>query len=53
LGAFDLCTPAWGARAAVVVGRPNDAWARALGRAAVMLGVLTSIGGVLYLLANT
>jgi C4-dicarboxylate transporter len=29
------------------------AWARALGSAAVMLGVLTSIGGVLYFLANT
>ena len=29
------------------------AWARALGGAAVMLGVLTSLGGVLYFLANT
>ena len=29
------------------------AWARALGGAAVVLGVLTSIGGVLYFLANT
>ena len=29
------------------------AWARALGGAAVMLGVLASLGGVLYFLANT
>jgi len=29
------------------------AWARALGGAAGMLGILTSIGGVLYFLANT
>ncbi|WP_148574895.1 hypothetical protein [Nocardioides caldifontis] len=29
------------------------AWARTLGGAAVMLGVLTSIGGVLYFVANT
>ena len=29
------------------------AWARALGAAAVMLGVLASLGGVLYFLANT
>ena len=29
------------------------AWARALGGAAVMLGVLASVGGVLYFLANT
>lgn len=29
------------------------AWARALGGAAVMLGILTSLGGVLYFLANT
>ena len=29
------------------------AWARALGSAAVMLGVLTSVAGVLYFLANT
>ncbi len=29
------------------------AWARALGGAAVMLGVLDCLGGVLYLLANT
>lgn len=28
-------------------------WARALGGAAVMLGILTSLGGVLYFLANT
>ncbi len=28
------------------------AWARALGGAAVMLGVLTSLGGVLYFLAS-
>ena len=28
-------------------------WARTLGGAAVMLGVLTSLGGVLYFLANT
>ena len=28
-------------------------WARALGGAAVMLGVLTCLGGVLYVLANT
>jgi hypothetical protein len=31
----------------------DAAWARTLGGAAVMLGVLTSLGGVLYLLANT
>ena len=31
----------------------HAAWARALGGAAVMLGVLTSLGGVLYFLANT
>ena len=36
-----------GARAAKV------AWARALGGAAVMLGLLCSVGGVLHLLANT
>jgi hypothetical protein len=29
------------------------AWARTLGGAAVMLGVLASLGGVLYFLANT
>ena len=29
------------------------AWARALGSAAVMLGVLASLGGVLYFLAYT
>ena len=29
------------------------AWARAMGGAAVMLGVLASLGGVLYFLANT
>ncbi len=29
------------------------AWARALGGAAVMLGTVTSLGGVLYFLANT
>ena len=29
------------------------AWARALGGAAVMLGVLASLGGVLYFLAHT
>jgi hypothetical protein len=29
------------------------AWARALGGAAVMLGVLACLGGVLYFLANT
>jgi hypothetical protein len=29
------------------------AWARALGGAAVLLGVLASLGGVLYFLANT
>lgn len=29
------------------------AWAGALGGAAVMLGVLASLGGVLYFLANT
>lgn len=29
------------------------AWVRALGGAAVMLGVLASLGGVLYFLANT
>jgi len=29
------------------------AWARTLGGAAVMLGVLASVGGVLYFLANT
>jgi hypothetical protein len=29
------------------------AWAQILGGAAVMLGVLTSLGGVLYFLANT
>jgi hypothetical protein len=28
-------------------------WARALGGAAVMLGVVASLGGVLYFLANT
>ena len=31
----------------------DAAWARALGGAAVMLGVLGCLGGVLYLLANT
>lgn len=36
-----------GARAAEV------AWARTLGGAAVMLGVLASLGAVLYFLANT
>ena len=29
------------------------AWVRALGGAAVMLGLLASLGGVLYFLANT
>ena len=29
------------------------AWARTLGGAAVMLGVLTSLGGVLYFLTNS
>ena len=29
------------------------AWARALGGAAVMLGILASLGAVLYFLANT
>ena len=29
------------------------AWARTLGGAAVMLGVLTSLGGVLYFVAST
>lgn len=29
------------------------AWARTLGGAAVMLGILDSLGGVLYFLANT
>jgi hypothetical protein len=29
------------------------AWARAVGGAAVMLGVLASLGGILYFLANT
>ena len=29
------------------------AWARAMGGAAVMLGILASLGGVLYFLANT
>jgi hypothetical protein len=29
------------------------AWARALGGAAVMLGILCSLGGVLYFLTNT
>lgn len=29
------------------------AWARALGGAAVMLGILSSLAGVLYFLANT
>ena len=32
---------------------PKVAWARALRGAAVMLGVLASLGGVLYFLANT
>lgn len=31
----------------------EPAWARALGGAAVMLGALTCLGGVLYLLANS
>jgi hypothetical protein len=31
----------------------NVRWARALGGAAVMLGVLTSIAGMLYFLTNT
>lgn len=31
----------------------EPAWARALGGAAAMLGVLTSLGGVLYFLAST
>jgi hypothetical protein len=31
----------------------GPAWARALGGAAVMLGGLASVGGVLYFLANT
>lgn len=30
----------------------EDAWARALGGAAVMLGVLSSLGGVLYFLSS-
>ncbi len=34
-------------------GSTQAAWARALGGAAVILGVLASLGGVLYLLANT
>jgi hypothetical protein len=31
----------------------DAAWARTLGGAAVMLGVLTSLGGVLYFLTNS
>jgi hypothetical protein len=45
---FAVTAVAWQA-----TGAARDGWARVLGGAAVMLGVLTCVGGVLYFLANT